>query len=61
MNPVSVAVAVAVAVPAAFAVGVIFHKYVISEAEAIRAHVTGAEQRIRGEIAAALRSTAGKL
>lgn len=59
MNP--VAIAFAVAVPVAFAAGVIFHKYVISEAQAIKAHVTGAELRIRGDVADLLKKSAEKV
>jgi hypothetical protein len=50
MNP----IVFAVALPAAFAAGVVFHKYVISEAQAIKQHVTDAETRIRGDIASLL-------
>jgi hypothetical protein len=50
----------AIAVPAAFAAGVIFHKYVISEAEKIKQHVTAAESRIREDIASLLNKAASK-
>lgn len=53
--------ALSIAVPAAFAAGVIFHKYVVSEAAAIKQHVTQAEERIRLEIVSALRSAANKV
>ena len=64
MNP----IAFAIAVPAAFAAGVVFHKYVISEAEAVKLHVTSSlmstEAIIRAEIEKAIDSVktgAGKL
>lgn len=50
MNP----VLFAVAVPAAFVAGVVVHKYVISEAEKIKLHVSEAEERIRGDLAGLL-------
>jgi hypothetical protein len=37
----------AIAIPAAFAAGVIFHKYVISEATAIKAHITAEIDKLR--------------
>lgn len=49
----AVVVAVAVTALVAFAAGVVFHKYVISEAASIKAHVTNevtsTEQKIVGE------------
>jgi hypothetical protein len=53
MSP--VAIAFSIAIPAAFAAGVIFHKYVISEAAAIKQHVTDAETRIRGDFSSLLK------
>jgi hypothetical protein len=53
--------AFALAVPAAFVAGVIFHKYVISEAQAIKQHVTDAETRIRGDISSLLSKVAAKV
>lgn len=48
-----VIVALLIAMPVGgFAAGVIFHKYVISEAAALKQHVTEAETRIREEWAA---------
>lgn len=42
----------AIGIPAAFAAGVIFHKYVVSEAAAIKAHISAElvtlEKRIKG-------------
>jgi hypothetical protein len=57
MNP--IAVAFSVAVPAAFAAGVVFHKYVISEAEKIKQAVLASEQRIRTDVASFLTKTGG--
>lgn len=51
----------AVAVPVAFAAGVVFHKYVISEAEKIKAHVSAEIQEVRADLASALSKLAGKL
>jgi hypothetical protein len=49
----SVIVALLVVVPlGTFAAGVYFQKYVISEAEAIKQHVSDAETRIREEVSA---------
>lgn len=49
------------AVPAAFAAGVLFHKYVISEAQSIKQHVSEAEARIRGDVQFLLNKAASKL
>jgi hypothetical protein len=57
MNP----IAVAVLVLAAFAAGVVFNKYVISEAEKIKRHVSEAETRIRGDISSLLSKGAAKV
>lgn len=43
-----------VGIPAAFVAGVVFHKYVVSEAQALRSHVDAAENRIRSDIRVAL-------
>lgn len=63
MNP--IAIAFAIAVPAAFVAGVAVHKYVISEAEVVMAHVTtavtGAETRIRADISSLLGKVAAKV
>lgn len=49
----SVIVALLIAMPlGGFVAGVVFHKYVISEAEAVKQHVTDAEKRIRDEFSA---------
>jgi hypothetical protein len=58
MNPI---VVLALAVPAAFGAGVVFHKYVISEAVGIKQHVTASEERIRTDVANALKGLAGKI
>ena len=59
MNP--IAIAVSVSVPAAFAAGVLFHKYVISEAAAIKQHVTAEAQQIRSDISGLLAKAAAKV
>jgi hypothetical protein len=43
------------AIPAAYIAGVLTHKYVISEADSIKSHVTAAEGRIRTDIASLLK------
>jgi len=53
--------ALAVLVPAAFAAGVVFHKYVISEAASIKEHVTAEVQEVRADIASALGTVAKKV
>ncbi len=45
----------------AFAAGVIFHKYVISEASAIKAHVTAEVDKVRGDVSSLLSKAAQKL
>ena len=55
MNP----IAIAFAVPAAFAAGVIFHKYVLSEAWAIKAHVTAEVAKVRGDFSSLLQKAGG--
>ncbi len=40
-----------IGIPAAFAAGVIFHKYVISEANAIKAHVSNELNELKKAIA----------
>jgi hypothetical protein len=54
-------ITLAIAVPAAFAAGVIFHKYVIGEAEKIKAHVTAEVDEVRADIASLLRDAKTKL
>lgn len=54
-------IAFAVAVPAAFAAGVVFAKYVISEATAIKQHVTDEVAEIRADVSSLLTKAAGKL
>lgn len=51
----------AIAVPAAFAAGVIFHKYVISEANSIKQHVTAEVAEVRADIASLLGKAATKV
>lgn len=51
----------AVAVPAAFVAGVIFHKYVVSEAASIKEHVTAEVAEVRADVASVLQKAAGKL
>lgn len=51
----------AVATPAAFAAGVVFHKYVISEATAIKDHVSAEVNKVRGDISSALAKAAAKV
>lgn len=51
----------AVAVPAAFIAGVAVHRYVISEAQAIKLHVSQAEARIRADISSLLSKAASKI
>lgn len=46
----TLALAVSVALPAVFAAGVIFHKYVISEAQSIKQHVTQEVNELRAQI-----------
>ena len=53
--------AITVSVVAGFAGGVVFHKYVISEAQAIKAHVTAEVEKVRAEIAGVLKTAASKL
>lgn len=47
--------------PAAFFAGVVFHKYVISEAASIKAHVTEEVSALRAEVASALGKAAAKV
>ena len=57
MNPGMLAVAVLVA----FAAGVIVHKYVISEASAIKEHVTAEVEKVRSDVSSALSAVAKKV
>ena len=50
----------AFAVPAAFVAGVVFHKYVISEAEKVKSFVQQSEARIRADVQVALQKLASK-
>jgi len=56
-----IAVSFAVGIPAAFAAGVVFHKYVISEAQAIKTHVSNEVSAARQDVASALQKFAAKL
>lgn len=58
MDPV---VIVAIAVVVAFFAGVVVHKYVVSEAQSIKQHVTEAEARIRGDFQGLLNKAGSKL
>jgi hypothetical protein len=49
------------AISAAFAAGVVFHKYMISEATAIKDHVTAEVAEVRADIASALGNAAKKV
>lgn len=51
----------ALAVPAAFAAGVIYSRYVISEAQSIKAHVTDEISAVRSEIRVAMQNITGKI
>ena len=57
MDPIAIVVALVVA----FISGVIVHRYLVSEADLIKAHITGAESRIRADIADALKKAASKV
>jgi hypothetical protein len=50
MDP--VAYAFAIAVPSAFVLGVLFHKYIVSESAAIKQHVTDEIAEARADIGA---------
>jgi hypothetical protein len=54
-------ITLAIAVPAAFAAGVIFHKYIVSEANSIKAHMTAEVEEVRADIASLLREAKTKL
>jgi hypothetical protein len=49
------------AIAAAFAAGVVFHKYVVSEAAAIKEHVTAEVAEVRADIASLLGNAAKKV
>jgi len=72
MSPTLLAVSFALAVIAAFIAGVVFHKFVVSEATAIKDHVsdeiaevrldvTGEITKLRDAVSGALSKTAAKL
>lgn len=54
-------IAFVVAVPAAFVAGVVFHKYIVSEAAAIRDHVSAEVAEVRADLAALLDKAKSKL
>lgn len=47
--------------PAIFVAGVLVHKYVISEAEKIKAHITAEIQEVRADLAETVKRAASKL
>lgn len=57
MNP----LVFASALPAAFVAGVVFHKYVVSEALAIKEHVTAEVAEVRADIASLLDKAKSKI
>lgn len=57
MNP----YVIGIGLPAAFVAGVIFGKYVISEAQAIKAHVTAEVAKVRQDVANRLSDAAAKV
>ena len=61
MDPVVVITIVAASLSAGFAVGVIFHKYVVSEASAIKQHVTDEVAEVRADLSGLLKRTADRL
>ena len=61
MDPLDVAYVFAAAVPLSFAAGVLFHKYVGSEAAAIKKHVTDEIAEVRVDIADGLKKLAAKV
>lgn len=58
MNPTLFAI---YGLPAAFVAGVIFHKYVLSEAASIKAHVTSEVTALRADVGNALSAIAKKV
>ena len=53
--------AAAISGVACFGLGVVFGKYVVSEAAAIKAHVTAEVEKVRADVSAALAAAAKKL
>jgi len=51
----------AIAVVVSFIVGVVAHKYVVSEATSIKAHVSGEVGRLRNEIIVAAKAAESKV
>lgn len=49
------------AVAVAFCAGVLFHKYVISEAQSIKEHVSAEIAEVRADVASLLSKTAAKV
>jgi hypothetical protein len=54
-------IAAAVALPIAFAAGVVVHKYVISEAQSIKQHITDEVAELRADVASLLTKAAAKV
>lgn len=61
MDPILVVAVAAVVGVVCFVAGVVFSKTVLSEASAIKQHVTDAESRIRADVAAALAKVSSKV
>jgi putative heme degradation protein len=49
------------AVVGAFVAGVVFHKLVVSEAQAIKAHVTAELEKLRSDVSSLLSKAAAKV
>lgn len=49
------------AIVGAFVAGVVFHKLVVSEAQAIKAHVTAEVEKLRGDVSSLLSKAAAKV
>ena len=60
MEPLTIAIFILVPL-ACFAAGVIFHKYVISEAASIKEHVTAEIAEVRADLASLLQKAATKV
>lgn len=53
--------AFAISVLVAFLAGIVFHKYVVSEAASIKAHVTAEIQEVRFDVAELVKKLAAKV
>jgi hypothetical protein len=51
----------AVGLPGMFVAGVLFHKYVVSETEKVKAHVTAEVAEVRADVASLLDKAKSKL